>query len=73
MNRAGNFGYQTNRNVRTSSNGIRARHGHNYFHMIVYCIQINRDRKTFRKVPAEMFQSAREAFDSVRRKPARKL
>lgn len=65
---AGNFGYNSNRNVRTRSNGRRASHGYNYRLLIQYCASLNRarveDPRNNRIV--EMFSSVSEAFESAR-------
>lgn len=63
-----NSGYNTNRNLRTRSNGNRSGHGYNYRRLIVYCVVLNRERDTRKRPPAEMFASVRAAFDNYRKK-----
>jgi len=65
----GNYGYNPNRNVRTSSNGRRASHGYNYRLLIQHCAQINREQAEDprnRRI-IEMFDSVIEAFEVARR------
>jgi hypothetical protein len=62
----GSFGYNSNRNVRTRSNGRRSRHGYNYWVMIRHCAEVNREMQR-RKHAAEMFGSVVEAFARLRR------
>lgn len=66
----GSYGYSPNRNVRTSSNGRRARHGYNYRLAIQYCAELNRNRKN--RVNAVMFSSVAEAFKESKKRLRRK-
>jgi len=66
---SGSVGYQSNRNVRTRSNGRRASHGYNYRHLIQYCAGLNRDEAEHprNRRALEMFASVIEAFEAARK------
>ena len=64
----GNFGYSSNRNVRTRSNGRRARHGYNYRHLIQYCAALNRESEHAPIHEESMFETVAQAFAQSRRR-----
>ena len=63
----GSLGKNSNRNVRTRSNGRRSRHGYNYWLELIHCLEVNRElKRRARKATEEMFGSVAEAFSAAR-------
>lgn len=69
----GSQGYQSNKNVRTRSNGRRARHGYSYWLELVRCIELNREMQRRRKKATDdMYGTPLQAFAAARTRKGKK-